>query len=154
MCTCEISSLAIFPWSRLLNAACSTNNSGFWRPYNVVAKFSPIFKGPAVVPQRFPNFGKTNNLVSLTAKLSCYARNLWIKFLWEKKYFSLFVFGVRWQDFLLSSDPFSFEGNESPLLLNACDSYPGYGYTGSNLSQVCKLKVALILLCLLTDFLI
>ena len=114
-CICEISSLTIFPWSRLLNAACSTNDWGFWRPYNVVAKFSPIFKGPDVLPQRFPNFGKTNNLVSLTAKLSCYARNLWIKFLWEKKYFSPLVFGVRWQDFLLSSDPFSFEGNESEL---------------------------------------
>ena len=60
------------------------NDWGFWRPYNVVAKFSPIFKGPDVLPQRFPNFGKTNNLVSLTAKLSCYARNLWIKFLCEK----------------------------------------------------------------------
>ena len=81
----------------------------------MVAKFSPIFKGPDVLPQRFPNFGKTNNLVSLTAKLSGYARNLWIKFLWEKKYFSPLVFGVRWQDFLLSSDPFSFEGNESEL---------------------------------------
>ena len=32
-----------------------------------------------------------------------------------KKYFSQLVFGVRWQDFLLSSDPFSFEGNESEL---------------------------------------
>ena len=32
-----------------------------------------------------------------------------------KKYFSQLVFGVRWQDFLLSSDPFFFEGNESEL---------------------------------------
>ena len=47
-------------------------------------KFSPILKGPDVLPQRFPNFGKTNDLVFLTAKLSSYARYLWIKFHWEK----------------------------------------------------------------------
>ena len=32
-----------------------------------------------------------------------------------KEYFSPLVFGVRWQDFLLSSDPISIEGNESEL---------------------------------------
>ena len=81
---CEVSSLVIFPWSRLLNAAYSTGNWGFARLYGVVLKFSPILKGPDVLPQRFPNFGKTNDLVFLTAKLSCYARYLWIKFHWEK----------------------------------------------------------------------
>ena len=80
---CEVSSLVIFPWSRLLNAAYSTDNWGFARLYGVVLKFSPILKGPDVLPQRFPNFGKTNDLVFLTAKLSCYARYLWIKFHWE-----------------------------------------------------------------------
>ena len=54
-----------------------------------------------------------------------------------KKYFSSLVFGVRWQDFLLSSDPFSFGGSESELHFysNVCDSYPGYSYTGSNLKK-------------------
>ena len=33
----------------------------------------------------------------------------------RKKYFSPLAFGVQWQDFLLSSDPFSFEGNELEL---------------------------------------
>ena len=80
---CEVSSLVIFPWSRLLNAAYSTDNWGFARLYGVVLKFSPILKGPDVLPQRFPNFGKTNDLVFLTAKLSSYARYLWIKFHWE-----------------------------------------------------------------------
>ena len=80
---CEVSSLVIFPWSRLLNAAYSTGNWGFARLYGVVLKFSSILKGPDVLPQRFPNFGKTNDLVFLTAKLSSYARYLWIKFHWE-----------------------------------------------------------------------
>ena len=90
----------------------------------MVAKFSPIFKGPDVLPQRFPNFGKTNN-ISLD-KISL-----------GKKYFSPLVFGVRWQDFLRSSDPFSFEGNASELHFysNVCDSYPEYGYTDSNLEN-------------------
>ena len=54
-----------------------------------------------------------------------------------KKYVSPLVFGVRWQDFLRSSDPFSFEGNASELHFysNVCDSYPEYGYTDSNLEN-------------------
>ena len=54
-----------------------------------------------------------------------------------KKYLSSLVFGVRWQDFLLSSDHFSFEGNESELLFysNVCDSYTEYGYTDNNLEN-------------------
>ena len=54
-----------------------------------------------------------------------------------KKYFSPLVFGVRWQDFLRSSDHFSFEGNESELYFysNVCDSYPEYGYTDNNLEN-------------------
>ena len=42
------------------------------------------------------------------------------------------------QDFPRPSDPFSLAGNkfEHCFYSNVCDSYPGYGYTGSNLENM------------------
>ena len=56
----------IFPWSRLLNAIYSTDDWGFWLPYNVVPKFSPIFNGPDASKLR-----KNKQSRFLTNLLSC-----------------------------------------------------------------------------------
>ena len=45
----------------------------------LMAKISPIFKETEVLPRKLPNFGKTNNFLFLTIKLSYYGKCAWIK---------------------------------------------------------------------------
>ena len=97
--------------------------------------FRQSSKDPMSCLGGFQILAKQTILFFLTAKLSCYARFLWIKFHWEKDT-SVRLY-LAWDGRISFIWPFFFWGKQiwAPLLLNVCDSYPGYGYTGSNLEN-------------------